>query len=218
MKTIPAYPLQWPAGWSRSSYEQRTHGKFGKRESSGGSYPRLRDVTVADAVSRVREQLRMLGIDSEDVVVSTNLKLRLDGWPRSDQAQPADTGVAVYWIDRDGRHRCMATDRYLRVADNLAGIAASLEAIRTLERHGSAEILERAFSGFAALEAPQDDPWWQVLGVAAGASLPAIEAAWKRLRSACHPDRAGGSAQAFQRAKTAYERGLQEVRGDRPYG
>lgn len=212
MKTIPAFPLQWPAGWQRTIYAQRTHGKFGKRDKGTGSYPILRDVTVNDAVTRVRDQLRMLGIDSDDVVVSTNLKLRLDGWPRSDQPQPADTGAAVYWIDRDGQPRCMATDRYFKVADNLAGIAASMEAMRTLERHGSAEILNRAFSGFAALESPQGEPWFQVLGVPADADKPTVEAAWRRLRSTCHPDKAGGSVEAFQRAQDAYERGMQEVR------
>lgn len=208
MKTIPAYPLQWPTGWDRTPAGHRTDGKFGKRDAGGV----LRDVTINDAVGRVREQLRMLGIHSDDVVVSTNLTLRLDGWPRSDQPQPSDTGVAVYWIDRDGQPRCMATDRYFKVADNLAGIAASMEAMRTLERHGSAEILNRAFSGFAALEGPQGEPWFQVLGVPANADKPAVEAAWRRLRSTCHPDKAGGSVDAFQRAQDAYERGMQEVR------
>lgn len=212
MKAIPEHPLQWPTGWTRTPYAQRTAGKFGKRDKGTGSSPTLRDVTVNDAVNRVRDQLRMLGIGDDDIVISTNLKTRLDGFPRSDQAQPSDTGVAVYWVDRDGGSRCMATDRYFRVADNLAGIAASLEALRALDRHGSAEILNRAFSGFTALEAPQEDPWHQVLGVAANADKPAIEAAWRRMRSSCHPDKAGGSVEAFQRAQAAYERGMQEVR------
>ena len=208
MRTIPAYPLQWPTGWDRTPAGHRADGKFGKRDDKR----MLRDVTINDAVNRVREQLRMLGIHTDDVVVSTNLKLRLDGWPRSDQPQPSDTGVAVYWIDQDGNPRCMATNRYHKVADNLAGIAASLEAMRTLERHGSAEILNRAFSGFAALEAPQGEPWFQVLGVAADADKPAVEAAWRRLRAAVHPDRPGGSVEAFQRGQAAYDRGMLEVR------
>ena len=208
MKTIPAYPLQWPTGWNRTAAGHRTHGKFGRRDDKG----LLRDVTVDSAVTRLRDQLRMLGIDSQDVVVSTNLKLRLDGWPRSDQPQPSDTGVAVYWIDQGGNPRCMATNRYHKVADNLAGIAASLEAMRTLERHGSAEILNRAFSGFAALEATQGEPWFQVLGVPADADKPAVEAAWRRLRAAVHPDRPGGSVEAFQRGQAAYDRGMLEVR------
>jgi hypothetical protein len=207
MKTVPAFPLQWPVGWTRTPEGHRTHGKFGKRDKSG-SYPVLRDVTVNDAVNRVREELRMLGVSDQDVVISTNLKLRRDGFPLSDQRQPQDTGVAVYWVD-EGNARCMATNRYYRVADNLAGIAASLEAMRTLERHGSAEILSRAFSGFVALEAPQGDPWHAVLGVAPNADKAAIEAAWRRLRSSCHPDKPGGSEEAFRRARAAYERGIQ---------
>lgn len=208
MKTIPAYPLQWPAGWERTPESHRTWGRFGKRDSRGS----LLDVNIADAVDRVRDQLRMLGISDDNIVISTNLKTGRNGFPLTDQAQPKDTAVAVYWIDRTGNPRCMATNRYHKVADNLAGIAASLEAMRTLERHGSAEILNRAFSGFAALEAPQEDPWHQVLGVPANADKQAVEAAWRRLRSTCHPDKPGGSAQAFQRAQAAYERAMQEVR------
>jgi hypothetical protein len=70
--------------------------------------------------------------------------------------------VAVYWI-KTGRKqmKCMAIDRYGRVADNMAAIAATIEAMRAIERHGSAEILERAFLGFQAL--PEPEQWWQVL-------------------------------------------------------
>ena len=38
----------------------------------------------------------------------------------------------------------MAIDAYTRTADNLAAVAATLEAMRAIERHGGAQILERA--------------------------------------------------------------------------
>ena len=43
-------------------------------------------------------------------------------------------------------------------ADNRSAIEASLEAMRAIERHGGAEILDRAFQGFQALPSPNDWP------------------------------------------------------------
>jgi len=98
----------------------------------------------------------------------------------------------------------MAIDRYDRVADNLAAVAATLDAMRAIERHGGATILERAFSGFTALAAPAGLHWSEILGVPKNARRLEIDAAWKRLRSQLHPDR-GGDAAAFDEAAKAYE-------------
>lgn len=113
------------------------------------------------------------------------------------------TGHVIYaadgsfeWTDEDdGELRsawkpCMAIDRYDRVADNLAAIAATLDAMRAIERHGGAEILNRAFTGFAALPDQASDAWWIVLGVPWDASRPVIDDAYRHLRSVYHPDKA----------------------------
>ena len=106
--TIPAYPLQWPAGWRRTDAAARAEARF---RNDGGRYSLspTRRLTIADGIKRLRDQLRrMTGAD--DFVVSTNLQLRLDGLPRSGQAEPQDPGAAVYWRDAGGT-RCMAIDR-----------------------------------------------------------------------------------------------------------
>ena len=79
----------------------------------------------------------------------------------------------------------MAIDQYFRVADNLAAIAATLEAMRAIERHGGAEILDRAFTGFTALPAPEQP--FHVLGVSATATDEEIETAYRRLAMQHHP-------------------------------
>lgn len=205
--TIPAFPLQWPDGWKRTPPAQRTRAKFGRRgQSSYGSWMTKNDLTIAQAVDRVRAELQRMGIHDDDLVISTNLKLRLDGLPRSDQRAPEDPGACVYWTDRYDKTvapRCMAIDRYDRVADNIAAIAATLGAMRSIERHGGAEILNRAFTGFAAIE-HQGEDWWDVLRVTKDAPRAAIEVAYKRARSEAHPDR-GGDPEQFQRVQRAYE-------------
>lgn len=206
-ETISAFPLSWPAGWPRTPGHSRAFARFGTRTRRGTeSYARSRDVTVDDATQRVLAELGRMG--AREIIISTNLALRRDGLPRSDQREPADPGVAVYWTDRTGADRCMAVDRYTKTAGNLAALAATLEAMRAIERHGGAEILDRAFTGFTALPPPaaaaRSEPWWEVLGVARDAHAADVEAAYRRRRSEAHPDR-GGSADAFSAVQAAYD-------------
>lgn len=180
---ISRFPLQWPAGWKRTPYGLRKYAQF-KRDG--------RDLTVTDGVGRVLAELERLGVREDDVILSTNVRTRLDGLPRAGEKKPVDPGACVYW-QKSGKEpmRCMAVDRYTEVADNLAAIAATLEAMRAIERHGGAAILDRAFTGFAALPAPaagQRD-WWTVLELGPDATADQIREAHKRLRSIFHPDR-----------------------------
>src|SRR5512141_1568236 len=141
-----------------------------------------------------------MGIRDDDIVISTNLVLRLDGGPRSGRGEPADPGVAVYW-QRKGESRCIAIDQYTKVTGNLAAIAATLEAMRAIERHGGAAILDRAFTGFVALSGPR--PWWEVLCCSQDADRGRIEDAYRQERSKAHPDR-GGSSERFNEVQAAY--------------
>lgn len=203
--SIPAYPLQWPEGWKRTDAHRRARAKFGRQaQSSHGSWKIREDLTIAQAVRRVHDELGRMGVRDDDLVISTNLELRLDGLPRSNQREPSDPGVSVYWTQKRGdAPRCMAIDRYDRVADNLAAIAATLDAMRAIERHGGAEILNRAFTGFVALPNGSTGHWSDVLDVPETASRAEIEAAYRRLRSLHHPDK-GGDAEQFDRIQKAY--------------
>lgn len=192
--TIKAYPLAWPAGWKKS--ERRRDGGFrvgtGKPGASG------RRVEIDDGVDRVFSTLKLMGVKEADVTISTNVRPSLGSRPGSIQVQ--DPGVAVYWQDKAARPRCMAIDQYLRVPDNLAALAATLDAMRAIERHGGAEILERAFIGFTALPAPEKP--FHVLGLPDGASRGEIQAAYRRLASQHHPDN-GGDAEEFKKVTAA---------------
>lgn len=204
--TVTAYPLAWPPGWKRTASGNRTRAKFakaGRRQwvDEGGTsrWDGYKPLTIEQARVRVMDELRRFGVGDWNVIISSNLVLRLDGAPRSGQAAPADPGVAVYW--KHGKEqRCMAIDRYDRVADNMAAIAATLDAMRAIERHGGAAILDRAFTGFAALTAPEQP--FQVLGVGAHASREEIERAYRLLASKHHPDR-GGDEQQMARINAA---------------
>jgi hypothetical protein len=199
-------------GWPRSETRKRARFAKGEREYSkygNGSWMNRKQLSVAEATKRVLAELVRLGVRDGDAIVSTNLQLRLDGLPRSTQGEPGDPGVAVYWQRPGETTRVMAIDRYDRVADNLAAIAATLDAMRAIERHGGAQILERAFTGFDALPPPRS--CWDVLGLKPGAGRPDIEAAFRTLAKRHHPDAPTGDAEKFKEIVHAKEEALRHA-------
>lgn len=220
MSNPTRYPLQWPVGWKRTPASSRSVGRFNKKrtqttrygDGTSHSWQRSEDVTIGEATMRLLAELERMGVPEYDVVISSNLQLRLDGLPRSGQAQPADPGVAVYWRD-GGRDRCMAIDLYSKVEQNIAALAATIDAMRAIERHGGAAILDRAFTGFTALPAPivagMSRPWWEVLQVPRDAKREDVKAAYRRLASAAHPDK-GGTEKAMAELNVAQEQALKE--------
>jgi DnaJ-domain-containing protein 1 len=108
----------------------------------------------------------------------------------------------------------MAIDRYKRVADNLAAVAATLDAMRAIERHGGAEILNRAFLGFAALPEKASQPWREVLGIApeSPATLDLIQSRYRALVKLHHPDIVGDEgSEEFQRIVQARDAAVMEL-------
>lgn len=218
MSAITAYPLSWPAGWKRATVRQdaKFHGTTREYSSQpgGGSWLRKRTLSIAEGTERVLAELTRLGCSRDDIVISTNLQLRMDGLPRSNQSEPGDPGVAVYWQSGRKEPKVMAIDHYDRVADNLAAIAASLAALRAIERHGGAAILDRAFTGFTALPAPGQTTargWREVLAVDAGErDLSKVQDKYRRLCAVHHPDR-GGTQDAMAELNWAWAQAQQTL-------
>lgn len=202
---IEAYPLCWPDGWRRTSRNQQRRAQF----HSGNRW-----LSIADGVYRVLETLERMGVGRDDIVISTNVRSRLDGFPRSDQPEPEDSGVAVYWETKKG-NRVMAIDQYNTVGGNLGAIAATLEAMRAIERHGGAQILERAFTGFSALPSPdQVKGWRDVLGFErlTTPTMAMVDENFRKLAAVHHPDR-GGSTAKFQEIAAARDQARMELDG-----
>lgn len=211
MSERTSYPLCWPDGWKRTT--SRRASAFGKsRRDQPDVIRTLARLSVSDGVLRVLHELKLMGVSRDDVIVSTNVELRLDGWPRSDR-EPADPGVAVYW-KRKGQMRCIAVDQYNRVADNLAAIAATLEAMRAIDRHGGAQILDRAFVGFAALPARASSSWRETLGIEpqTTATIDLVESRFRALSRVHHPD-TGGDRAKFEELVAAREAAKIELSG-----
>ncbi|MCY1166932.1 hypothetical protein D9M73_68860 [compost metagenome] len=198
------YPLQWPIGWKRTPAHRRETGRFSTKSYGRSS----EEITVAGAVDRLLAELLRMAVGEDDVTISSNVQPTLRGRPRSGERKPEDPGVAVYWRDM-GKDRCMAIDRYTDVAQNIAALAATIEAMRAIERHGGAAILDRAFTGFTALPAPivagMKRPWREVLQFITpnGQTVEEVQARYRALVSEHHPDKGPESERAARTAKTA---------------
>jgi len=197
------YPLNWPPSWRRTPAGARTHARFNSSREGGRN-----DVTIHGALDRIEYEMGMMKILTVDVVVTTNNALRRDGSQYAKPPPLTDPGVAVYWKVKGKHERCMAIDRYDTIAGNLAAVAASLAALRAVERHGGAEIMDRAFTGFAALAAPEQ--WFQVLGVSANATEDEIDRAYRRLASTHHPDRLNGDGDVMGRINRARDQAMEQ--------
>lgn len=214
MSEITKSPLCWPSWFPRTPSQKRKSANFGKRGDRG--YGR-KDLTISQATSRLFEQVgaftktgRTYRIDPDKVIISSDLQLRNDGLPRSGQPKPNDPGVAVYF-QLDGKNRCIPCDLYLRIEDNIAAIAATLEALRTIERHGS-QMFEAAFTGFDALPAPDHAikrSWRDVLDYY-GSDFAEAQLAWRRRCKVTHPD-TGGTNEQFHEVNQAWEQAKSEL-------
>lgn len=214
MNDISASPLSWPPGKPRTPANDRKQGRFGKR---GGSGYGLKELTVAEARSRVTEALdkftrsgQAYRVPPDSIIISTNLALRNDGLPRSGQRDPSDPGAAVYF-QLDGQNQCIPCDVYSRIADNLAAIADCIEALRTLERH-DASLMRAAFTGFAQLASPEamGRPHWRTVLNTDSHDPEEVRKAYKTAQRATHPDR-GGSSEAFHAVQEAWSQAKAEL-------
>lgn len=208
------YPLSWPSGWKRT--RQRIVAAFGRTvQAQGAEYRGKERLSVWDSIQRLEKEMRALGVPDGACIVSTNIPTRLDGVPRSDRAEPNDPGVAVYWTSKDKKKQCMPIDRYTRVADNIAAVAATLEALRSVERHGGGTILDRAFAGFAQLPAAiiTQRPWREVFHFSPDLkySRDVIEDRFRVLAQKLHPDKDGGDHEAMAELNAARAAALEEV-------
>jgi hypothetical protein len=181
--TAEAYPLQWPAGRERRPDWKREVSNF--------------DTSMSKARDSLFNELKLLG--ARHVVLSSNVPLRLDGKPYASFPAIRDPAVAVYFSYRE-KQMCFACDRWNKVEDNIQAIRKTIEALRGIARWGTGDMLQAAFTGFAALPAPivagMTRPWREVLRFAPEAVVSAdmVRARYRALASLEHPDKGGTDA------------------------
>lgn len=205
---VDRYPLCWPVNWPRAIRPSRA--KFGATKAYATSGYGKRALTTAEGISRLLAACARLGATS--ILVSSNVKVNREGLPYSGTREPDDSGVAVYFTLK-GRERVLACDKWDRVADNLAAIAAHIDAMRGIERWGVGTI-DQAFAGYTALPAKGEtstSSWRSVLHVRDDANIDDAEHAFRILARVAHPDIEGGSAEAMDELIRAREDARREL-------
>lgn len=198
---ITSSPLCWPPDWIKeTTYIRSRFGKWNK------------PVSIQSATVHILMQLRLMtpSVPEWNIIISSDLRLRLDGLPISSQRQPEEKGVAVWWRPNEESkdYRVIALNKYDRIGDNLYAIGKTLEAMRSIERWGSGEILERTFTGFTAL--PYLSGSWREVLDYYGGNLAEAERAYKTARSGAHPDH-GGTSERFGEVNVAWGRAQVEL-------
>ena len=179
-------------GWKRTTPSRRERSASFTKTIRTAEQKKTTRVTGNEATDRLERQIEMLG--GEGATLSTNIRLRLDGRPDSRLEDPMDPGAAVYFRFK-GKATVLACDRYVRVADNIAALAAHIDALRRIDRYGVGTI-EQALAGYKALPADTAADWRSVFGLPkTGSVSPAyIDLEFKRLARIRHPDFGGDDA------------------------
>lgn len=190
------FPLAWPAGWKRTQNPQH-----------------LRFDTSPDRATRgLLAEIERLG--GRLPVISSNAQYRNDGMPYARQGYISDAGVAIYF-QRKGKPVVFACDTYAALHDNIHAITKTIEAMRSIERHGASDMLDRAFSGFTALPPPivagMKRPWREVMNYNIGVPTEAeVTRIYRLLASAAHPDKGGSDARVAE-LNAARDEALKEI-------
>lgn len=193
-----AFPLRWPPNWKRTPKDRRT---------SNYSWKGTPDKYRRELLDEIRR------LNGREVIVSTNVELRQDGSFYASAPIPGDPGVAVYFV-RGEKKLCFACDKYSRVEWNAHAIGLTIAAMRQIERCGASDMLDRAFTGFAAL--PQNAstrPWREVLAYGPGDN-PNIENVNQRHRQfaqMAHKEM-GGSEARMQELNVARDQARAELK------
>lgn len=189
---IEAYPLCWPEGFKRTKHPNGS--RFDKRFLS-----------IKKTTDEVVYQLKLLGATKP--IISTNLKLKIDGLPYSQQRQPVDPGAAV-WFTMNGNQRVLACDQWKTIEENLWAIAKTIDAMRGIDRWGVSDMLDRMFTGFLAL--PSKPHWKYILDLPEKCSFEDAKRSYLQKAKENHPDR-GGNPETMAELNEAFESAKKEL-------
>jgi hypothetical protein len=181
-----AYPLSWPAGWPRAKRPEESRFK----------------ITFAKARDSLFKELQRM--NAKEVILSTNVQLTRDGVPYARRNQPDDRGVAVYFKFK-GRDMVFACDRWIKVGDNIQAVRKTIEALRGIERWGASDMLEKAFTGFVALEHEEENPWYITLNCSETSNHEFVKRAYKFACAQYHDDKPTRDPAKFDAVQKAYK-------------
>ena len=194
-----AYPRQWPLGWERTIAHQRTSSRY--------------SVSPGKAQSTLIRSVRHLG--AQGIIMSSNHPVGARG--RAVMSGPFtdnDPGVAIHWA-RAGKQEVMACDRWRHPWENMRAIYHAVEGLRTMERAGASQIMERAFQAFQLPSSNRPKQRWRDF-FGCGEIFTPTEEYLKRMardmRREWHPDNKDtGDEERFKQVDEALREALEDL-------
>lgn len=191
---IEAFPLHWPFGYKRTKFRKQS-------------------IFKQSQLDKIQILLRAeLGrMSATNVIISSNIPLRRDGGLYSEYLakKMEEPGIAVYFKHKE-QDVVICCDQYEYPWENMYALAKGIEALRSMNRWGVSEFMERAFTGFKALPERAEQAWYDVLGIERMANASQIKDAYRKMVQVHHPD-AGGTTEMFNRINSAYQQGLKSL-------
>lgn len=178
---IEAYPLHYPVGWKRTPKRERS--RF--------------NTNFASSRDEIVNELRLMG--ARNIIISSNVPVKKDGFPYASFTRVSDSGVAVYFMYKE-KQQCIPCDRWDDVKDNIHAIALTIKSLRGIERWGAKDMMEATFMGFQALPDYSQSSYFS--------SCKTEEERREKYIKLCkelHPDRNGGNIEKFIEMKRQYE-------------
>lgn len=195
-----ALPNTWPGR------DRGQHWKPKRSPFKGHNWSRI-ERELQEEISRINGRDLTLALD-----IRKPGEFRNDGGIRAD-ARPVTSRVIVSFTRPDGRRLVFPCDAYAFWQDNIWAIRLSLEALRSVDRHGVTQG-DQQYEGFAALPpaggsaAMTPERAYALIAELSGFEEDALRfpsvyvTAVKVARSKAHPD-AGGSTEKFQQLEEA---------------
>lgn len=107
---------------------------------------------------------------------------------------------------KDGRTVELSTDLYDTPAANLKAIQLCVRDMRMIERRGASQLMAQAFLQLEGPQGPTTRDPYEVLQARPDADRATVDALYRVRANVTHPDKDGGSAEAFQEVAAAKER------------
>lgn len=189
-------PLTWPWWWARTKPHQRKHSPY--------------QVSFTTALEDLQRELKNGGV--RKIVLSSNLPSKASGLPYATYREPADPGVALWYVEAKGESRVIPCDCWKTVRDNLRAIGLCYASLRQIQRTGASQLTNATLDVFRALPPAQNNPtpWEQILELRRPTTRRAIHDRFRHLSTTMHPDR-GGDQDAFSKITAAYHQALKET-------
>jgi hypothetical protein len=192
--------LDWPAEFERTDPSDR--------EVYSGGFR----VTRSEAFQNILDELATWdGVTDVQLDSGAEHQKRNPNKPYA-RASFDDPGIVVRF-QKDGQDMAAACDRWDNPRDNAQDLYHYLHETRMQEQRGTVtaeseyDKLQLPSEGDATAASP---PPHVVLGVEPGADHAAIKAAYRERMQEVHPDKPGGSEEAFRRVQDAKETLLKE--------